>query len=77
MCGDGFRRQGAGFGYRFALDWLPLAIVWVAIATQGKLRWPGKGLIVIGALMHLWGVLWMYPNFNGQTWLVQMLAWLR
>jgi len=62
------------FGYRFALDWLPLGVLLVALGTGGKLgRW-GKMLIVASLLMHLWGVLWMYPNFNGQPWHVQYVA---
>ena len=62
------------FGYRFALDWLPLGVLLVALGTGGKLRWWGKMLIVASLLMHLWGVLWMYPNFNGQPWHVQYVA---
>jgi hypothetical protein len=67
------------FGYRFALDWLPLGVLLVALATGGKLRWWGKALIVAGAMIYLWGVLWMYPNFNGQPWHLQygeLLRWL-
>ena len=59
------------FGYRFALDWLPLGVLLVALGTDGRLRRRGKVLIVVSVLMHLWGVLWMYPNFNGQPWHVQ------
>ncbi|MBU0705306.1 MAG: hypothetical protein KKC18_15765 [Chloroflexi bacterium] len=62
------------FGYRFALDWLPLGVLLVALGTGGKLHWWGKILIVASLLMHLWGVLWMYPNFNGQPWHVQYVA---
>lgn len=65
------------FGYRFALDWLPLGVLLVALGTGGRLRWWGVMLIVISVLMHLWGVLWMYPNFNGQPWSAQYLAMLR
>jgi hypothetical protein len=59
------------FGYRFALDWLPLGVLLVALGTDGRLRPWGKVLIIASVLMHLWGVLWMYPNFNGQPWHVQ------
>ncbi len=59
------------FGYRFALDWLPLGVSLVALGTEGRPRWWGKSLIVVSVLMHLWGVLWMYPNFNGQPWRLQ------
>jgi len=65
------------FGYRFALDWLPLGILLIAVGTSGKLRWWGKMLIVASVMMYLWGVLWMYPNFNGQPWHVQYVELLR
>jgi hypothetical protein len=65
------------FGYRFALDWLPLGVLLVALGTGGRLRWWGRGLIVASILMHLWGVLWMYPNFNGQPWHVQYIELAR
>jgi len=56
------------FGYRFALDWLPLGLALLAISADRRLsRWE-KPLIIVGIVMHLWGVLWMYPNFNGQPW---------
>jgi hypothetical protein len=61
------------FGYRFALDWLPLGILLAALAAGGRLRRRTKILIVVGVLMHLWGVLWMYPNFNGQSWHLQYI----
>jgi hypothetical protein len=64
------------FGYRFALDWLPLGVLLVALGTGGRLRWWGKVLIMVSVLMHLWGVLWMYPNFNGQPWHLQYVQWL-
>jgi hypothetical protein len=28
-------------------------------------------------LMHLWGVLWMFPNFNSQPWHLQYVQLLR
>jgi hypothetical protein len=65
------------FGYRFALDWLPLGVLLVALGTDGRLRRWGKVLIVVSVLMHLWGVLWMYPNFNGQLWHVQYVQLVR
>ncbi len=64
------------FGYRFALDWLPLGIMGVGMAAGTRLGPGTKGLIVFGILMHLWGVLWMYPNFSGQPWWGQYAAWL-
>ncbi|MFQ6100477.1 MAG: hypothetical protein ACE5OS_04500 [Anaerolineae bacterium] len=65
------------FGYRFALDWLPLGVLLVGLGTEGKLRWWGKLLIIASALMCFWGVLWMYPNFNGQPWHLQYVQLLR
>ncbi len=65
------------FGYRFALDWLPLALMLVALGTGGQLDWGGKALIAWSVLMHLWGVLWMYPNFNGHLWHLQYVELLR
>ena len=65
------------FGYRFALDWLPLGLLLVALGTGGRLRWWGKALVVASVLAHLWGVLWMYPNFNGQPWHLQYVGLLR
>ncbi len=65
------------FGYRFALDWLPLGILLAALATGGQLRKRTKILIVTGVLVHLWGVLWMYPNFNAQPWHLQYVELLR
>jgi hypothetical protein len=64
------------FGYRFALDWLPLGVLLVAPGTGGRLRWWGKALIVTSVLVHLWGVVWMYPNFNGQPWHLQYVQLL-
>jgi hypothetical protein len=65
------------FGYRFALDWLPLGVLLVALGTDGRLRRWGKVLVVVSVLMHLWGVLWMYPNFNGQPWHLQYVQLVR
>jgi hypothetical protein len=65
------------FGYRFALDWLPLGVLLIALGTDGRLRWWARGLIVASILMHLWGVLWMYPTFNSQPWHVQYIELMR
>ena len=59
------------FGYRFALDWLPLGVLLVAFGVDDGLPGWGRALIVVSVLMHLWGVLWMYPNFNSQPWHLQ------
>jgi hypothetical protein len=65
------------FGYRFALDWLPLGVLAVALDAKEPLRGWVKALIVGSVLMHLWGVLWMYVNFNGQPWHHQYVQLLR
>jgi hypothetical protein len=65
------------FGYRFALDWLPLGVLLAALGTGGRLRPWGMALVVLGVLMHFWGVLWMFPNFNGQPWHLQYVQLLR
>jgi len=64
------------FGYRFALDWLPLGVLLVGLGVGRRLRWWGRALIIGSVLMHLWGVLWMYPNFNGQVWHLQYVELL-
>lgn len=66
------------FGYRFALDWLPMAVPLVALGATDRWRrqW-AQALITVSVLMHLWGVLWMYPNFNGQPWHLQYVQLLR
>jgi len=65
------------FGYRFALDWMPLGVLLVALGAGERSHWWwGKALIILSALMHLWGVLWMYPNFNGQLWHLQYIQLL-
>jgi len=64
------------FGYRFALDWLPLGVLLAALGTDARPALWGKALVLASVLMHLWGVLWMYPTFHGQGWLTQMASWL-
>jgi hypothetical protein len=64
------------FGYRFALDWMPLGMLLAALGIGGRLHWWGKALIIVSVLMHLWGLLWMYPNFNGQPWHLQYIQLL-
>jgi hypothetical protein len=64
------------FGYRFALDWMPLGMLLVASGIGGRLHWWGKTLIIVSVLMHLWGLSWMYPNFNGQPWHLQYIQLL-
>lgn len=64
------------FGYRFALDWLPLGVALLATDAHDRLQRWGKPLIIAGVLMHLWGLLWMYPNFNSQPWHAQYVTML-
>ena len=75
-----FNTGSLQFGYRFALDWLPLWIVLLALALV-NLRHGGRRafeyLVAWSVLMHLWGVLWIYPNFNGAPWHLQYIALLR
>jgi hypothetical protein len=59
------------FGYRFALDWMPLAIALIAMNNPHRLRSAHKLLVIASILMHCWGILWMYPNFNGLPWHLQ------
>ncbi|MDY7079497.1 MAG: hypothetical protein SXV54_21520 [Chloroflexota bacterium] len=70
------------FGYRFALDWMPLGVLLVALGVDDLRCVKGRRcskalvitltiLIVASVLMHLWGVSWMYPNFNGRLWHLQ------
>ena len=61
------------FGYRFALDWLPLGVMLAALGADGRLRWRDKALVGGGVLIHLWGVSWIYSNFNGQPWHLQYI----
>ena len=51
------------FGYRFSLDFMPVALVLLACAlpTISKLL---RGLIVIGVLVNTYGVLW-FARFAG------------
>jgi hypothetical protein len=66
------------FGYRFALDWLPLGVLLIALKIDERVHRWDKILIIVSVLMHLWGISWMYPNFNGQQlWQTQYLEWLR
>ncbi|NLE99568.1 MAG: hypothetical protein GX601_01175 [Anaerolineales bacterium] len=68
------------FGYRFALDWLPMAILLLALESVDRhARWKVwcGALVLVSVLTHLWGLLWMYPNFNGQAWVQQYFGWLR
>ncbi len=68
------------FGYRFALDWLPLGLLLVALGVEGRPKWVLALfvlLLILGIGIHGGGVGWMYPNFNGQPWHVQYVDLLR
>lgn len=64
------------FGYRFALDWMPLGVLLIALEIEYRPSQWAKMLMVTSILMHLWGLLWMYPNFNGQPWHLQYVSLL-
>lgn len=75
-----FNTGSLQFGYRFALDWLPLWVILVGLAVanlQSGGRRVLKTLIVWSTLMHLWGVLWIYPTFNGAPWHIQYTTLLK
>ena len=75
-----FNTGSLQFGYRFALDWLPLWITLLALTLANRRRGGRrvfKSLIVYSGLMHLWGVLWIYPTFNGAPWHIQYTTLLK
>lgn len=43
------------FGYRFALDFLPFALLLAALGMSTPLTWRAKTLIVLSVLLNLWG----------------------
>jgi hypothetical protein len=50
------------FGYRFALDWLPLAFMLLAIGLA-RITPLVRATIVLAWLVNLWGVVWWYARF--------------
>jgi len=48
------------FGYRFATDFYPFLFLLTVKGIGDHLRWHHKLLIVIGVLVNLWGMLWIY-----------------
>jgi hypothetical protein len=46
----------AQFGYRFVLDAIPLLILLLGTAFRHRIEWPVIGTIVVGALVHLYGL---------------------
>lgn len=43
------------FGYRFAMDFLPFALLLATLGMRSKLWWPEKALITLSVLMNVWG----------------------
>ncbi len=48
------------FGYRFAMDFYPFLFLLTVKGIGPDIRWHHKILILIGILVNLWGVLWIY-----------------
>lgn len=48
------------FGYRFAMDFYPFLFLLTVKGFGDRLRWYHITLIVIGIIVNLWGVLWIY-----------------
>lgn len=48
------------FGYRFAIDFYPLLFLLTVKGIGDRIRWYHITLIVIGILVNLWGVVWIY-----------------
>jgi hypothetical protein len=46
------------FGYRFAMDFLPVLLVLVAIGARDRITRGWQVLVVLGIAMNLWGVAW-------------------
>jgi hypothetical protein len=57
-----FSQGWVQWGYRFSLDFLPFLLPMVALGAarqaDGRPRWLAVGLLVMGALVNLWGVTW-------------------
>ncbi len=50
------------FGYRFSLDWLPLAFVLLAIGIK-TITPLVRASVVAAWLVNLWGVVWWFARF--------------
>jgi len=61
------------FGYRFAVDWLPLVIVAMAFGGAASRR-RFHGLVVVGALVHGWGA-WQFARAPGHLFVTEPLGW--
>ena len=48
------------FGYRFAMDFYPFLFLLTVKGIGPDIRWHHKVLIIIGILVNLWGMLWIY-----------------
>jgi hypothetical protein len=57
-----FSQGWVQWGYRFSLDWLPFVLPMVALGAarhvDGRPRLIAYALLVVGALVNLWGVTW-------------------
>jgi hypothetical protein len=58
-----FSQGWVQFGYRFSNDFVPWAVILVALGAQAAVRrWPGAvlvgGLVVASILINAWGVAW-------------------
>ena len=56
----------AQFGYRFAVDFYPFLFLLTIKGIGDEIKWYHKLLIIIGVLVNLWGVLWIFKF--GWTW---------
>lgn len=46
------------FGYRFSLDFMPAALVLLALAAGPRVGWPLRLLILAGVAVNAWGAWW-------------------
>ena len=70
FAGTGF----AQFGYRFSLDFFPFLFLLIVKGIGDDLRWHHKLLILLGVIVNLWGVVWLY-QFDAHHYLA--LRWVR
>lgn len=61
------------FGYRFAVDWLPLVVVAMAFAGAASRR-RFQALVVVGALFHCWGA-WQFARAPGRLFVTDPRGW--
>ena len=54
-----FSQGWVQFGYRFSNDFVPFALILVALgASRFRLLWPFVVLVLLSVLVNLWGVIW-------------------